>query len=241
MLPTGRNLFAVDPRSVPTRAAHAQGIRLAEELLRRHLQDHGDWPRRILLDLWGSANMRTGGDDLAQAMALLGVRPRWDHGSSRVNGFDILPMASLGRPRVDVTLRISGLFRDVFPTQIALFAAAIRAISELDEPAEDNPLAGQGDIRRIFGAAPGRGMIAPFDQLPSGVLQLFDGRDVARIAPGKADQRAAEAGGASIELAFQPGAEGAVIDSRGLQFAEFFEGRIHERFDGPLAKDLGAE
>ncbi len=156
VLPTGRNLFTIDPRAAPTRTAWDIGQRAASEVLARYAQDHGEWPRRIVLDLWGSANMRTGGDDLAQAMALLGVRPRWDNGSSRVNGFDVLPLASLGRPRVDVTLRISGLFRDVFPTQIALFDAAVRAVSELDEPAEDNPLAGQSDIRRIFGAAPGR-------------------------------------------------------------------------------------
>jgi len=99
--------------------------------------------------------MRTGGDDLAQAFALLGVRPKWDNGSTRVSGFEILPLASLGRPRVDVTLRISGLFRDVFPTQIALFDAAVRAVSELEEPVEDNPLTEARDGRRIFGAAPG--------------------------------------------------------------------------------------
>src|SRR5271166_1869950 len=115
VLPTGRNLYSVDPRAVPTRTAWEIGQRTAEALLTRHAQDHGDWPKRIVLDIWGSATMRTGGDDLAQAFALLGVRPRWDHGSSRVAGFDILPLAVLNRPRVDVTLRISGLFRDVFP------------------------------------------------------------------------------------------------------------------------------
>jgi cobaltochelatase CobN len=156
VLPTGRNLFTIDPRAAPTRTAWEIGQRAAAEVLARYAQDHGEWPRRIVLDLWGSANMRTGGDDLAQAMALLGVRPRWDHGSSRVSGYEILPLASLGRPRVDVTLRISGLFRDVFPSQIALFDAAIRAVSQLDEPIGENPLAGQGDVRRIFGAAPGR-------------------------------------------------------------------------------------
>ena len=156
VLPTGRNLFTIDPRAAPTRTAWEIGQRAAAEVLARYAQDHGEWARRIVLDLWGSANMRTGGDDLAQAMALLGVRPRWDHGSSRVSGFEILPLASLGRPRVDVTLRISGLFRDVFPTQIALFDAAVRAVAALDEPPEENPLVGQGDVRRIFGAAPGR-------------------------------------------------------------------------------------
>jgi cobaltochelatase CobN len=161
VLPTGRNLYSVDPRAVPTRTAWEIGKRTAEALLTRHAQEHGDWPRRIVLDLWGSATMRTGGDDLAQAFALLGVQPRWDSGSSRVAGFDILPLAVLNRPRVDVTLRISGLFRDVFPSQIALFDDIVREVAALDEAPEDNPLAasvqsGSADSgRRIFGAAPG--------------------------------------------------------------------------------------
>nr|WP_294523741.1 cobaltochelatase subunit CobN [uncultured Rhodopila sp.] len=161
VLPTGRNLYSVDPRAVPTRTAWEIGRRTAEALLTRHLQDHGEWPQRIVLDLWGSATMRTGGDDLAQAFALLGVRPRWDAGSSRVAGFDILPLAVLNRPRIDVTLRISGLFRDVFPAQIALFDDIVREVAALDEAPEDNPLAasvrsGSADTgRRIYGAAPG--------------------------------------------------------------------------------------
>nr|WP_294557256.1 cobaltochelatase subunit CobN [uncultured Rhodopila sp.] len=161
VLPTGRNLYSVDPRAVPTRTAWEIGRRTAEALLTRHAQDHGEWPQRIVLDLWGSATMRTGGDDLAQAFALLGVRPRWDAGSSRVAGFDILPLAVLNRPRIDVTLRISGLFRDVFPAQIALFDDVVREVAALDEAPEDNPLAasvrsGSADTgRRIFGAAPG--------------------------------------------------------------------------------------
>ncbi len=161
VLPTGRNLFSIDPRAVPTRTAWEIGRRTAGELLIRHVQDHGEWPRRIVLDIWGSATMRTGGDDLAQAFALMGVQPRWDAGSNRVAGFDILPLAAVGRPRVDVTLRISGLFRDVFPSQIALFDQAARAVAELDESPEDNPLAAsvrtEGDAgRRVFGAAPGQ-------------------------------------------------------------------------------------
>jgi cobaltochelatase CobN len=161
VLPTGRNLYGIDPRMVPTRTAWEIGRRTAEEMLTRHTQDHGEWPLRVVLDIWGSATMRTGGDDLAQAFALLGVRPQWDRGSNRVSGFDILPLALLNRPRVDVTLRISGLFRDVFPTQIALFDAAVREVAKQEEAPEDNPLAasvaaGGGDTgQRIFGAAPG--------------------------------------------------------------------------------------
>ena len=156
VLPTGRNLYAIDPRSAPTRNAWEIGRRAAEEICKRYAQDHGEWPKRIVLDLWGSATMRTGGDDLAQAFALIGCRPTWDVASTRVSGFEVLPLAMLGRPRVDVTLRISGLFRDVFPSQIALFAAAVRAVAALEESAEDNPLAGlEGEPARIFGAAPG--------------------------------------------------------------------------------------
>jgi cobaltochelatase CobN len=155
VLPTGRNLFAIDPRSVPTRNAWEIGRRAAEDVVARYAQDHGDWPRRIVLDLWGSASMRTGGEEIAQAFAFIGARPKWDLASNRVNAFEILPLAMLGRPRVDVTIRISGLFRDVFPTQIALLDATFRAVAALEESAEDNPLAGES-ASRIFGAAPGR-------------------------------------------------------------------------------------
>jgi cobaltochelatase CobN len=157
VLPTGRNLYAIDPRAAPTRNAWEIGRRAAEEICKRYAQDHGEWPKRMVLDLWGSATMRTGGDDLAQAFALIGCRPIWDAASTRVSGFEVLPLAMLGRSRVDVTLRISGLFRDVFPSQIALFSAAVRAIAALEESAEDNPLAGlPGEsLARIFGAAPG--------------------------------------------------------------------------------------
>lgn len=163
VLPTGRNLYAVDPRGVPTRTAWEIGRRTAEEVVGRHVQDHGEWPRAIVLDLWGSATMRTGGDDLAQAFALMGVRPTWDTATARVSGFEILVPAKLGRPRVDVTLRVSGLFRDVFESQIALFDEATRAVAALDEDEEDNPLAAArraagGSVEagfRVFGAAPG--------------------------------------------------------------------------------------
>ena len=127
VLPTGRNLTSVDParRADPHRLGDRRPRRRRD--LRRYLQDHGDWPRALVLDLWGSATMRTGGDDLAQALAYLGVRPVWDNASSRVTGFEVMPLAMLDRPRIDVTLRISGLFRDVFPSQIALFDLAVRA------------------------------------------------------------------------------------------------------------------
>ena len=159
VLPTGRNLYAIDPRAVPTRNAAILGARNAEALCATFAREHGHWPRRIVLDLWGSATTRTGGEEIAQALALMGARPRWDHATNRVNGFDILPLAMVGRARVDVTLRISGFFRDAYPGQIALLDAAIQAIAQCDEPHEENPLAealeGGARIERIFGAAPG--------------------------------------------------------------------------------------
>ncbi len=141
VLPTGRNFYSVDARAVPTPSAWELGRKSAESLVLRHLQDHGHHLRSVALSVWGTANMRTGGDDIAQAMALLGARPVWDVGSLRVSGYEIIPLPKLGRPRVDVTLRISGFFRDAFPAQIALLDRAIRAIGALDEPEDDNPIA----------------------------------------------------------------------------------------------------
>ncbi|HVX82345.1 MAG TPA: cobaltochelatase subunit CobN, partial [Devosiaceae bacterium] len=141
VLPTGRNFYSVDNRAVPTPTAWELGRRSAENLLLRHLQDNGNHLRSLALSVWGTANMRTGGDDIAQALAFIGARPVWDAGSLRVSGYEIIPLARLGRPRVDVTLRISGFFRDAFPAQIALFDRAVRAIGALDEPEEENPIA----------------------------------------------------------------------------------------------------
>ena len=154
VLPTGRNLYTTDPRSVPTRAAFRQGVALADELIRRHLQDEGDWPRALVVDLWGSATMRTAGEEFAMALALLGVRPVWDEGSERVSGIEVVPIAELDRPRIDVTLRVSGLFRDVFPTLSALFQQAVRVLSARDEAPDWNPYVGREEAR-VYGPAPG--------------------------------------------------------------------------------------
>jgi len=154
VLPTGRNLFAVDPRAVPTPSAHAQGIKLAEELLRRHLQDHGDWPKGLVVDLWGSATMRTAGEEFAMALHLAGLAPCWDHGSGRVVGYDIVAPAELGRPRIDVTLRVSGLFRDVFAGLAQLFEAASEALSERDGEGDESPY--RHRAARVFGPRPGQ-------------------------------------------------------------------------------------
>jgi cobaltochelatase CobN len=155
VLPTGKNFYSVDNRAVPTPTAWTLGQKSADELLKRHFQDHGQHLKTAGLSAWGTANMRTGGDDIAQALALIGVKPVWDTSSWRVTGYEIIPLAKLGRPRVDVTLRISGFFRDAFPAQIELLDKAFRAVADLDELVEDNPLVAYRDTHRIFGAKPG--------------------------------------------------------------------------------------
>jgi cobaltochelatase CobN len=175
VLPTGRNFYSVDTRVVPTPAAWQLGWKSACLLLERHRQEEGCWPAAVALSAWGTANMRTGGDDLAQALALLGVRPTWETASRRVTGFEILPLSVLDRPRVDVTLRVSGFFRDAFPAQIELFDAAVCQVAALDEPPAMNPLAAKacaetGELQaagldeatarrratfRVFGSKPG--------------------------------------------------------------------------------------
>ncbi len=176
MLPTGRNLFASTRARCRRRSAVVLAEKAAAELLRRHLQDHGDCPRAMVLDLWGSATMRTGGEDLALALLLLGVRPVWDEGSGRVTGFEILPLALLDRPRVDVTLRISGLFRDAFAAQIALFDAAVRAVAGARRGGRVEPACGclprplgralRRATARVYGPAPG--------EHGAGVAELLD-------------------------------------------------------------------
>jgi cobaltochelatase CobN len=161
VLPTGRNLFTADPRTLPTQTAMDLGRLAADEVVRAHLQSHGESPRAVVIDLWGSASLRTGGEEIAQGLALMGCRPLWDHTSGRVTGVEVLPTAVMGRARIDVTWRISGLFRDLFPAQIALLDAAVQAVAARDETADDNPLAaarranGTARLERVFGVAPG--------------------------------------------------------------------------------------
>jgi len=141
VLPTGRNFYSVDTRAVPTQAAWQLGWKSAALLVERYAQEHGSYPARVALSAWGTANMRTGGDDIAQALALMGVQPLWERASGRVTGFEIMPASVLDRPRVDVTLRVSGFFRDAFPGLIDLFDSAVCAVADLDEPVSVNPLA----------------------------------------------------------------------------------------------------
>jgi cobaltochelatase CobN len=180
VLPTGRNFYSVDPKAIPSRNAWAVGRALADSLLRRHLDDTGDYPRSVGLTVWGTSAMRTQGDDIAEILALLGCRPRWDDASRRVTGFEVIPLEELARPRVDVTVRISGFFRDAFPHVVTLIDDAVQAVAALDEPADRNYLrahvetdaAEHGDRRRattrIFGSKPGA--------YGAGLLPLIDAR-----------------------------------------------------------------
>jgi cobaltochelatase CobN len=159
LLPTGRNFYSVDLRGLPSEAAWDLGRRSAELLLELHRQEEGEDLRRLALSVWGTATMRNGGEDIAQALALMGVRPVWDGPTRRMVDLEVIPLAALGRPRVDVTLRISGLFRDAFPQLVAWMDRAARRIAALDEPEDLNPLAAaarrEGDCGRIYGSAPG--------------------------------------------------------------------------------------
>ncbi|MDG4810313.1 cobaltochelatase subunit CobN [Micromonospora sp. WMMD1120] len=180
VLPTGRNFYSVDPKAIPSRNAWDVGVALADSLLARHLADTGAYPRSVGLTVWGTSAMRTQGDDIAEVLALLGCRPVWDDRSRRVTGIEVVPTAELGRPRVDVTVRISGFFRDAFPHVVALLDDAVRRVAALDEPDERNylrahvaaDLAEHGDERRatarIFGSKPGA--------YGAGLLPLIDAR-----------------------------------------------------------------
>jgi cobaltochelatase CobN len=141
VLPTGRNFYSVDLRSLPTETAWDVGRKAAETVVERYVQENGDYPTTLGLSVWGTSTMRTGGDDIAEALALLGVRPVWDGAARRVVGVEVLPVAAIGRPRVDVTLRISGFFRDAFPNLIDLVDRAVYLVAALDEAPADNPIA----------------------------------------------------------------------------------------------------
>ncbi|MGI5243563.1 cobaltochelatase subunit CobN [Dactylosporangium sp. CA-139066] len=181
VLPTGRNFYSVDPKAVPSRLAWETGQAMADSLLTRYRADHGDWPRSVGLSMWGTSAMRTAGDDIAEALALLGVRPVWDDASRRVTRLELVDLAELGRPRIDVTMRISGFFRDAFPHVVALLDDAVQLAAGAPEPAGDNyvrahvqaDLEAHGDDRRatlrVFGSKPGA--------YGAGILPLIDSRN----------------------------------------------------------------
>jgi cobaltochelatase CobN len=181
VLPTGRNFYSVDPKAVPSRLAWETGTAMADSLLERYRKDHGNWPRSVGLSIWGTSAMRTSGDDIAEVLALLGVRPVWDDASRRVVNLEPIALAELGRPRIDVTVRISGFFRDAFPHVVTMLDDAVAIVANLDEPADQNyvrahadaDIAEHGDRRRattrVFGSKPGT--------YGAGLLQLIDSRN----------------------------------------------------------------
>ncbi|HSI27284.1 MAG TPA: cobaltochelatase subunit CobN, partial [Aeromicrobium sp.] len=189
VLPTGRNFYTVDPRAVPSRLAYDTGVAMADSLLQRHLDDTGEYPKSVGLSVWGTSAMRTSGDDIAEVLALLGVEPEWDEASRRVTDLRPVPLDELGRPRIDVTVRISGFFRDAFPHVVTMLDDAVKLVAALDEPVEQNyvrahaqaDLQVHGDERRattrIFGSAPG--------SYGAGILQVVESgtwRDDADLA-----------------------------------------------------------
>ncbi len=181
VLPTGRNFYSVDPKAVPSRLAWETGVAMADSLLARYRDDYGRWPRSVGLSVWGTSAMRTAGDDIAEVLALLGVRPVWDDASRRIVDLEPISLTELGRPRIDVTVRISGFFRDAFPHVVTMLDDAVRLVANLDEAVEDNyvrahaqaDLSEHGDQRRsttrIFGSKPGT--------YGAGLLQLIDSRN----------------------------------------------------------------
>ncbi|MCW2773261.1 MAG: cobN, partial [Nocardioides sp.] len=191
VLPTGRNFYTVDPRAIPSRLAWQTGVAMADSLVQRYLEDTGDYPESVGLSVWGTSAMRTSGDDVAEVLALLGVRPEWDEASRRVRDLHVVPLDELGRPRIDVTVRISGFFRDAFPHVVAMLDDAVQLVAALDEPLDTNYIrahaqadfAEHGDERRattrIFGSKPG--------SYGAGILQVVesgswrDDKDLAEV------------------------------------------------------------
>jgi cobaltochelatase CobN len=224
VLPTGRNFYSVDPRSLPSEIAWEVGVRLADALLERHRRDSGELPHMVGLVAWGTSAMRTHGDDIAEILALLGVRPTWHPESRRVTGIQVVALEELGRPRIDVTVRISGFFRDAFPHLIALLDDAVAAVAALDEPDEQNFVAaharadaerlaaelGAHDAwrratTRVFGSKPGT--------YGAGLLQLLDAHESA----GEGGREAGWRGDADLAAVYE--AWGGYAYGRGLDGA----------------------
>jgi len=192
ILPTGRNFYSVDPKTIPSPTAWDMGVGLADALLAVYMEEEGAYPEMVGLVIWGTSAMRTHGDDIAQVFALLGVRPIWQQESRRITGLEVIPLEELGRPRIDVTVRISGFFRDAFPNLIELIDQGVQLVASLDESPEDNmvvkhlqedraaqqaqgsadsPSAAESEdnpsLYRIFGSKPGTygaGILAAIDE-----------------------------------------------------------------------------
>ncbi|WP_410208529.1 cobaltochelatase subunit CobN [Fusobacterium sp.] len=138
ILPTGTNFYAIDPNKIPSRASWEVGIKLGDQLIERYLEDEGKLPHNVAILVYGGETMKTNGDDIAEALYLMGVRPIWLNNGDRVIGLEAIPYEELKRPRIDVTLRITGLFRDTFPVLIQLLEEAVNLVSQLDESDDIN-------------------------------------------------------------------------------------------------------
>ncbi|HYA81713.1 MAG TPA: cobaltochelatase subunit CobN, partial [Methylocystis sp.] len=238
VLPTGRNLYCVDPRHVPTRSAYDIGRRAAQEIMTRHAQEHGEYPRRVMLNLWGSATIRTGGEDFAQALALMGVAPLWDNATARVVGFEVEPLARREFPRVDVSLHISGLFRDMFPGLIALFHDAANAVANLEEDEDFNPLARckGAAVERVFGAAQGAYGLGLSETISRGAWERPEDLGLAFLeAAGHVYDRAGESRPAREDFAACVEAADALVHVQDMAETDVLTGSAFAEFEGGFA------
>ncbi len=235
VLPTGRNLFCIDPRHAPTRSAYDIGRRAAQEVMTRHAREHGDWPRALVLDLWGSATIRTGGEDFAQALALLGIEPLWDSATGRVSGFEIISAARRDFPRVDVTLHVSGVFRDMFPGLVALFHDAVHALAALDEDEAFNPLIRfRGSaLERVFGAAQGVYGLGLSETLQRGAWEKREELGAAFLdAAGFAYDREGESHPARESFALRIAGADALVHMQDMAETDLLAGAAFAEFEG---------
>ncbi|EFO33830.1 cobaltochelatase, CobN subunit [Roseibium sp. TrichSKD4] len=256
VLPTGKNFYSVDVRAVPSETAWRLGRKSAQLVAERYFQDEGEWPSALVLTCWGTANMRTGGDDIAQALALIGARPVWEPASGRVTGFEIISLSELARPRIDVTLRVSGFFRDAFPHQMDLFDSAVRAVAKLNEPDDANPIAARvrADMQalvadgvpeaeasqragfRVFGSKPGAygaGLQALIDE---GIWQERGDFAEAFLTWGGYAYGGGASGTASRgELEIRLGAVDAVLHNQDNREHDLLDSDDYYQFEGGLA------
>lgn len=137
VLPTGRNLHGFDPFRIPSAYALQDGAKQAQRLIDKHIAEGNPLPETVAIVLWGTDNLKNEGAPIGQALALMGARPRFD-GYGRLAGADLIPLEELGRPRIDVIITMSGIFRDLLPLQIKLLAEAAFMAASAEEPAEQN-------------------------------------------------------------------------------------------------------
>ncbi len=256
VLPTGRNFYSLDGRTVPSEAAWTLGSASAELVVTAYRQEHGDWPKQISISAWGTSNMRTGGDDIAQALAFIGVRPTWDKSSRRITGYEIIPLSGLQRPRIDVMFRISGFFRDAFPSQIDLLDSAFRAVMALDEPDDANPLAvrrraDQAELEaggmsaeeaaamassRIFGSKPGAYGAGLKDLVQTGQWQKAEDLATSYLDAGGYAYGVAKDGDAQHEqFRKSVGATDAVVQNQDAREFDILDSADFFQFEGGLA------